>query len=40
MHVQTYQLQPVGWVESPLTDRDVAPKQGDEVMSGALSIDR
>ena len=30
MHEQTYQLQPVGWVESPLTDRDAAPKQGDE----------
>jgi tRNA-Thr(GGU) m(6)t(6)A37 methyltransferase TsaA len=26
----TYQLQPVGWVESPLTDRDSAPNQGDE----------
>jgi tRNA-Thr(GGU) m(6)t(6)A37 methyltransferase TsaA len=26
----TYQLRPVGWVESPLTDRDAAPKQGDE----------
>ena len=26
----TYQLRPVGWVESPLTDRDSAPKQGDE----------
>jgi tRNA-Thr(GGU) m(6)t(6)A37 methyltransferase TsaA len=25
-----YQLQPVGWVESPLTDRAAAPKQGDE----------
>jgi tRNA-Thr(GGU) m(6)t(6)A37 methyltransferase TsaA len=25
-----YQLEPVGWVESPLTDRAVAPKQGDE----------
>jgi tRNA-Thr(GGU) m(6)t(6)A37 methyltransferase TsaA len=25
-----YQLHPVGWVESPLTDRDAAPKQGDE----------
>lgn len=25
----TYRLQPVGWVESPLTDR-AAPKQGDE----------
>jgi tRNA-Thr(GGU) m(6)t(6)A37 methyltransferase TsaA len=26
----TYQLQPVGWVESPLTDRETAPRQGDE----------
>jgi tRNA-Thr(GGU) m(6)t(6)A37 methyltransferase TsaA len=26
----TYELQPVGWVESPLTDRAAAPKQGDE----------
>jgi tRNA-Thr(GGU) m(6)t(6)A37 methyltransferase TsaA len=26
----TYRLHPVGWVESPLTDRDRAPKQGDE----------
>jgi tRNA-Thr(GGU) m(6)t(6)A37 methyltransferase TsaA len=25
-----YELQPVGWVESPLTDRATAPKQGDE----------
>ena len=25
-----YQLEPVGWVESPLTDRAAAPKQGDE----------
>jgi tRNA-Thr(GGU) m(6)t(6)A37 methyltransferase TsaA len=23
-------VQPIGWVESPLTDRDQAPKQGDE----------
>ena len=30
MSEQTYQVQPVGWVESPLTDRDAAPKQGDE----------
>lgn len=30
MNEPTYQLQPVGWVESPLTDRDAAPKQGDE----------
>ena len=26
----TYEVQPVGWVESPLTDRADAPKQGDE----------
>jgi tRNA-Thr(GGU) m(6)t(6)A37 methyltransferase TsaA len=26
----SYELQPVGWVESPLTDRAAAPKQGDE----------
>jgi tRNA-Thr(GGU) m(6)t(6)A37 methyltransferase TsaA len=26
----TYRLGPVGWVESSLTDRDAAPKQGDE----------
>ena len=26
----TYRLRPVGWVESSLTDRDAAPKQGDE----------
>jgi tRNA-Thr(GGU) m(6)t(6)A37 methyltransferase TsaA len=25
-----YVLHPVGWVESPLTDRDRAPRQGDE----------
>lgn len=26
----TYPVQPVGWVESTLTDPDAAPKQGDE----------
>jgi tRNA-Thr(GGU) m(6)t(6)A37 methyltransferase TsaA len=25
-----YQVEPVGWVESPLTDRAQAPRQGDE----------
>ena len=30
MNQPGYQLHPVGWVESPLTDRDLAPKQGDE----------
>ena len=26
----SYQVVPVGWVESPLTDRAQAPRQGDE----------
>ena len=30
MNEPTYELRQVGWVESPLTDRDAAPKQGDE----------
>lgn len=25
-----YDIQPIGWVESPLVDLDTAPKQGDE----------
>jgi tRNA-Thr(GGU) m(6)t(6)A37 methyltransferase TsaA len=25
-----YDIRPIGWVESPLVDRDVAPRQGDE----------
>jgi len=25
-----YELQPIGWVESPLVDRAAAPKQGNE----------
>ncbi len=25
-----YVLRPIGWVESPLIDRELAPKQGDE----------
>jgi len=25
-----YEIRPIGWVESPLVDRDLAPKQGDE----------
>jgi tRNA-Thr(GGU) m(6)t(6)A37 methyltransferase TsaA len=28
--VQTYELRPIGWVRSPLTDPAEAPKQGDE----------
>lgn len=27
---EQYVLRPVGWVESPLVDRESAPKQGDE----------
>lgn len=27
---ETYLLRPIGWVRSPLTDQDAAPKQGDE----------
>jgi tRNA-Thr(GGU) m(6)t(6)A37 methyltransferase TsaA len=30
MNEVRYALQPVGSVESPLTDRDLAPRQGDE----------
>lgn len=30
MSDRRYILQPIGWVESPLVDRDSAPKQGDE----------
>jgi tRNA-Thr(GGU) m(6)t(6)A37 methyltransferase TsaA len=25
-----FQMRPIGWVESPLVDRDSAPRQGDE----------
>jgi len=28
--VRNYQVVPIGWVESPLTDRAQAPRQGDE----------
>jgi len=27
---ERYVVHPIGWVDSPLTDRDLAPKQGDE----------
>jgi tRNA-Thr(GGU) m(6)t(6)A37 methyltransferase TsaA len=30
MREQRYIIEPIGWVESPLTDRDAAPRQGDE----------
>jgi tRNA-Thr(GGU) m(6)t(6)A37 methyltransferase TsaA len=28
--VTEYRIEPIGWVESPLVDRDTAPRQGDE----------
>lgn len=30
MRHDEFSLRPIGWVESPLTDRATAPKQGDE----------
>lgn len=30
MDTVAYALRPIGWVESPLTDRAAAPRQGDE----------
>ena len=30
MEEQAIELTPIGWIESPLTDRATAPKQGDE----------
>ena len=30
MGEQAIELTPIGWIESPLTDRATAPKQGDE----------
>ncbi len=30
MSDQRYELQPIGWVESPLVDRAAAPRQGNE----------
>lgn len=36
-----YELQPIGWVESPLRDRETAPNQGDEGSPEAwLTFDR
>jgi tRNA-Thr(GGU) m(6)t(6)A37 methyltransferase TsaA len=33
-----YKLHPIGWVESPLTERDEAPRQGDEGTPGAWLV--
>jgi len=30
MHASTYEVRPIGTVESPLVDRHTAPRQGDE----------
>src|SRR4029453_976837 len=30
MSETSYEIRPIGWVECPLVDRDLAPKQGDE----------
>jgi tRNA-Thr(GGU) m(6)t(6)A37 methyltransferase TsaA len=30
VNMRTYQVVPIGWVESPLTDRGQAPRQGNE----------
>jgi tRNA-Thr(GGU) m(6)t(6)A37 methyltransferase TsaA len=30
MTTSMYQVRPIGWVESPLVDRESAPRQGDE----------
>lgn len=34
----THELRPIGWVRSPLTDRDKAPKQGNEGSPDALIV--
>src|SRR5260221_14794980 len=33
-----YWLRPIGWVESPLIERDEAPRQGDEGAPGAWLV--
>lgn len=33
-----YVLEPIGWVESPLVDRDMAPLQGDGGLRGAYFV--
>ncbi len=36
--MNSYEVVPVGWVESPLTDRAQAPRQGDEGAPGAWLV--
>jgi tRNA-Thr(GGU) m(6)t(6)A37 methyltransferase TsaA len=36
--VRPYEVRPIGWVQSPLTDRDQAPKQGDECAPDAWLV--
>ena len=38
MNEASLELRPIGIVESPLTDRDAAPKQGDEGSPGAWLV--
>ena len=38
MNMTGYQVAPIGWVESPLTDRAQAPRQGDEGAPSALLV--
>jgi tRNA-Thr(GGU) m(6)t(6)A37 methyltransferase TsaA len=38
MNETRYWLRPIGWVESPLTERDNAPRQGDEGAPGAWLV--
>jgi tRNA-Thr(GGU) m(6)t(6)A37 methyltransferase TsaA len=33
-----FELRPIGWVESPLVDKGLAPKQGDEGSPDALLV--
>jgi len=37
---QRYELQPIGWVESPLVDRAAAPRQGNEGSPDLEALDR
>ena len=38
--MNSFEVEPVGWVESPLTDRAQAPRQGDEGAPGAWLVFR
>jgi len=38
MNETEYWLRPIGWVQSPLTEREEAPRQGDEGAPGAWLV--